>query len=100
MGIAKCSKLAAVASSFGQRFVGVKCWGELFHTSLVRKFMACLLITLWFRNRPAMGMKRTLGSSSGASCRGCTGQSCPDGENVAPALLRQRLGLGVIELLA
>ncbi len=61
MGIAKCSKLAAVASSFGRRFVGVKCWGELFHTSLVRKFMACLLIMLWFRNRPAMGTYWTLG---------------------------------------
>ena len=61
MGIAKCSKLAAVASSFGQRFVGVKCWGELFHTSSVRKFISCWLITLWFCNRPAMGTKLTLG---------------------------------------
>ena len=61
MGIAKCSNLAALASSFGRRFVGVKCWGELFHTSSVRKFMACLLIMLWFRNRPAMETYWTLG---------------------------------------
>ena len=61
MGIAKCSKLAAVAASFGRRLVGVKCCGELFHTSSVRKLIACCLITFWFCNWPAMGTKRTLG---------------------------------------
>ena len=66
MGIAKCSKLAAVASSFGRRFVGVYIRGELFHTSLVRKLVACWLITLWLRNRPVMGTKRTLGIFCGS----------------------------------
>jgi len=41
MGIAKCSKLVVVGSSFGRRFSGVYIWGELFQTSLVRKLMAC-----------------------------------------------------------
>ena len=41
MGIAKCSKLVAVASSFGHRFSEVNSWGELFQTLLVRKLMAC-----------------------------------------------------------
>ena len=61
MGIAKCSKLAAVAFSLGRRFVGAKSLGELFHHSSVRKLMACLLITLWLRSLPAMGTKWTLG---------------------------------------
>ena len=61
MSIGKCSKLAAIASSLGCRFAGVKSLGKLFHTSLVRKLMACLLITLWLRSLPAMGIKWTLG---------------------------------------
>ena len=42
MGIAKCSKLVAVASSFGRRFSGVYIWGNLFQTSSVIKINGLL----------------------------------------------------------
>ena len=66
MGIAKCSKLVAVVSSFGLRFSGVYIWGKLLQTPLVRKLMACCLIILWLRNRPAIGTNRTLGILCGS----------------------------------
>ncbi len=53
MGIAKCSKLAAVASSFGSQI----CWSE----ELGEKINCLLTYMLWLRNLPAMGTKRTLG---------------------------------------